>query len=80
MTHFEKDGSISLLQQGAWRVARDLYLLTTILPNIKLLTRFDPFAWITEFNVGFPRTLDHKTVEMIPDSTQALLQFGSYIN
>ena len=80
MTHFEKDGSIFLLQQDVWRVVCDLYLLTTILPNIKLLTRFDPFTWITEINVGFPKTLDQKTVEMIPDSTQALVQFGSDIN
>ncbi|SVB49037.1 uncharacterized protein METZ01_LOCUS201891, partial [marine metagenome] len=80
VAHLEKSGSIFFLQQSVWRVVRGLYLLTTILPNIKLLTRFDPFTWITEFNVGFPKTLNQKTVEIIPNSTQALVLFGSDIN
>jgi len=75
-----KGHSICLLAQCMWNSWKVSYLLTKVIFNMPLLDRTGPSTYIKESIFYFPISLDHNTVEMIPDPSWTLVKFGSNLN
>ena len=74
-----KDHIIYFLEKYVWDLWSLSYLLIKIFFNIPLSDRSNPFTWIKE-PITLPRSFDHYTLEMIPDSPWALVKFDSDLN
>ena len=75
-----KDHIIYFHEKYVWDLWSLSYLLTKVIFNMPLLDRTGPSTYIKESIFYLPISLDHNTVEMIPDPSWTLVKFGSNLN